>query len=154
MWLLALWTYGSHVISLTMFGSNQTSTFQIRPILHLEPILQLDLRWPLTSVCDLWPHQQMKVPCYDTKWHQFYIFSPSSNLTSDDLWPQYVTFDLINKWRFPCYIFDPNLVEIHQSMWNQQSKRCATGRCFETKLYERKKKFYSQSKKTMVKWAA
>ena len=28
-----------------------------------------------------------------------------------------MTFDLINKWGFPCYIYDPTLVEIHQSMW-------------------------------------
>ena len=34
--------------------------FQMRPILHFWPILQLYLRWPLTLVCYLWPHQQMK----------------------------------------------------------------------------------------------
>ena len=31
------------------------------------------------------------------KWGHFHIFSPSYNLTSDDIWPWYVTFDLINK---------------------------------------------------------
>ena len=36
----------------------------------------------------------------------------SYNLTSDDLWPWYVTFDLSTT----C-IYDPRLVEIHQSMW-------------------------------------
>ena len=51
------------------------------------------------------------------KWGQFNIFSLSYNLTSDDLWPWYVTFDPINKWGFPCCIYDPTLVEIHQSMW-------------------------------------
>ena len=51
------------------------------------------------------------------KWDNFHIFSLSYNLTSDDLWPWYMTFDLINKWGLPCYIFDPTLVEIHQSMW-------------------------------------
>ena len=50
------------------------------------------------------------------KWGHFHIFSLSYNLISDDLWPWYVTFDLINKWGFPCCIFDPNLIEIHQSM--------------------------------------
>ena len=44
------------------FGSNQTSTFQMRPILFFHPILQLDLRWPLTFVCNPRPHQQIKVP--------------------------------------------------------------------------------------------
>ena len=51
------------------------------------------------------------------KWGHFLIFSPSYNLNSDDLWPWYMTFDLSNKWGFPCYIFDPTLIEIHQSMW-------------------------------------
>ena len=51
------------------------------------------------------------------KWGHFHIFSLSYNLTSDDLWPWYVTFDLINKWGFPCCIYDPTLVKIHQSMW-------------------------------------
>ena len=49
-------------------------------------------------------------------WGHFYIFSLSYNLTSDDLWHWYVNFDLINKWGFPCCIYDPTLVEIHQSM--------------------------------------
>ena len=71
------------------------------------------------------------------KWGHFHIFSLSYNLTSDDLWPWYVTFNLINKWRFPCCIYDPTLVEIHQSMWKlepnvnlfsqQQTTRLVTG---------------------------
>ena len=52
------------------------------------------------------------------KWkNHFHIFSPPYNLTSNDIWPWYVTFDLINKWGFPCCIYDPTLVEIHWSMW-------------------------------------
>ena len=38
---------------LTKFGSNQTSTFQMRPLSHFQPTLQLDLRWPLTLICAL-----------------------------------------------------------------------------------------------------
>ena len=34
-----------------------------------------------------------------------------------DLWLRYVTFNLTNKWGFPCCIYDPTVVEIHQSMW-------------------------------------
>ena len=45
---------------------------------HFQPILQLNLGWPLTLI---------------------------------------VTFDLINKCGFPCCIYDPSMVEIHQSMW-------------------------------------
>ena len=51
------------------------------------------------------------------KWGHFHIFNLSYNLTSDDLWPWYMTFDLVNKWGFPCCTYDPTLVEIHQSMW-------------------------------------
>ena len=51
------------------------------------------------------------------KWGHFHIFSLSYNLTSDYLWPWHVTFDHINKWGFSCCIYDPSLVEIHQSMW-------------------------------------
>ena len=51
------------------------------------------------------------------KWGHFHIFSLSYNLTPDDLWPWYMTFDLINKWGFPCCIYDPILVEIYQSLW-------------------------------------
>ena len=51
------------------------------------------------------------------KWDYFHIFSLSYNLTSDDLWPWHMTSDLINKWGFPCCIYDPTLVEIYQSMW-------------------------------------
>ena len=36
------------------------------------------------------------------KWGHFHIFSLSYNLTSDDLWPWYMTSDLNNKWGFPC----------------------------------------------------
>ena len=47
----------------------------------------------------------------------FSHFSLSYNLTSDDLWPWKATFDIINKWGFPCCNYDPTLAEIHQSMW-------------------------------------
>ena len=47
----------------------------------------------------------------------FHIFSLSYNLISDNLWPWYIIFDLINKWGSLCCMYDPTLVEIHQSMW-------------------------------------
>ena len=148
------------------------------PDLHFQVILQVDLRWPLTLICDLlttWTHESSHIisinqiwfksnfnfsneaifslsynlssddlwPWYMTsdhmniwrlpyyinkpslvpigfqlfKWGHFHIFNQSYNLISDDLWPWYVTFNFINKWGFPCCIYDPTLVEIHQSMW-------------------------------------
>ena len=60
-----LWPHEHMKVSIlyqwTKFGSNQTSTFQMRPFLHFQPILQLDLRWPSTLVHDLWLHEHMKV---------------------------------------------------------------------------------------------
>ena len=35
------------------------------------------------------------------KWGHFHIFSLSYNLTSDDLWPWYMTFDHMNIWQSP-----------------------------------------------------
>ena len=77
-WPLTAWTYeGSHIsINQVWFKSDfqlfkwgyfhifslGTSTFQMRPFSHFQPILQLDLRWPLTLIYDHWPHQQMTVP--------------------------------------------------------------------------------------------
>ena len=108
---------------LTKFGSNRTSTFQIRLFSHFQPILQLDLRWPLTLLHYLWLHEHMKVHILYYKpslvrfrlqlfkWGHFHIFSLSYNLTSDDLWPCYITFDCMNIWRFTYYI-------IHQVWFN------------------------------------
>ena len=69
---------------------------QISPNL-LQVILQVDLRWPLTLICDLWPHEHMKVSIgllYKQVWFQsdlelftwghFHIFSI---LQLDLRWP-------------------------------------------------------------------
>ena len=45
-------------------------------------------------------------------WGEFYIFSTSYNLTSDDLWPWYMTFDCISIQRIPYCIFKLSLVPI------------------------------------------
>ena len=150
----------------------------VRGPLLFQVILQVDLRWPLTLICDLlttwrfpyytnkptlvqiglklfkWSHFYIFSLSYNLTWDNlwpwymtfdsmniwrlsyyinnqvwfqsdfnfsneaghFHIFSLSYNLTSNDLWPWYVIFDLINKWGFPCCIYGPTLVEIHQSM--------------------------------------
>ena len=46
------------------------------------------------------------------KWGEFYILSPSYNLTSDDLWPWYMTFDHMNIQSVPYFINTPSLVSI------------------------------------------
>ena len=105
----------------TKFGSNWTSTFQTRWILHFEPILQLNLWWTLTLVYDLWPREHMKGPIlYQTKFGSQQtsdfsneaIFSLSYILTLNDLWPWYMTFDHMNIWRIPYCINKPSSVPI------------------------------------------
>ena len=105
-------------------NSNWSSSMQISQNLHFQVILQVDLRWLLTLICDLWPHEHIKVPYYINKsslvqiwlqlfkWDHFHIFSLSYNLTSDDLWPWYMTFDHMDIWRFPYCINKPSLVPI------------------------------------------
>ena len=97
---------------------------QMCQILHFQAILQIDLLWPLTFICDLWPHEHVKFPHYINKpslvpirlqlfkWDEFYILGPSYNLTSDDLWPWYMTFDHMNIQRVPYCINKPSLVPI------------------------------------------
>ena len=179
MWPLTSWTYeGSHITSINQVWFQSDFMFSNETNLKLSA-LQLDLRWPLTLYVtselmniwrfphlnkpslapigikpfkwgefyifspsynltsdDLWPwlmtldHPNIwRVPYYINKpslvpiklqlfqWGHFHIFNLSYNLTSDDLWPWYVTFDLINKWGFPCCIYDPSLVENHLSIW-------------------------------------
>ena len=104
-------------------------TFQMRPfhIFSLSYNLTSDdpWSWYMTFDCmNIWRFTYhinkpslVQIGLQLFKWSHFHIFSLSYNLTSDGLWPWYMTFDLINKWEFPCCIYDPTLVEIHQSMW-------------------------------------
>ena len=59
---LDMWPLTALTCEVSKFGSNWTLSFQMRPLSHFQPILQLDLRWPLTLICGLWPHQQMTIP--------------------------------------------------------------------------------------------
>ena len=36
-------------------------TFQMKQFLHFQPVLQLNLRWPLTLEYDIWLREHMKV---------------------------------------------------------------------------------------------
>ena len=59
--LMNIWRFLYYINKLSLVPIG-LPTFQMRWILHFEPILQLDLRWPLTLICDLLPHLQMQVP--------------------------------------------------------------------------------------------
>ena len=98
---------------------------QISPNLHFQLT-----RWPLMTMgLDLWPltaWTYVRFPYYiinqvwlksDFKWGYFHIFSLSDNLTSDDLWPWYMTFDCMNIWRFTYYINKPSLVQIRLQLF-------------------------------------
>ena len=94
---------------------------QISPNLHFQVILQVEL-WPWFVTFDhmnIWrfPHY-INIPSVVQiwlqlfKWGQFHIFSLSYNLTSDDLWPWYMTFDHMNIWRLTYNINIPSVVQI------------------------------------------
>ena len=78
--------------------------------------------WHLTA----WTHEGFHIKLIDQVWFKLGInFSNGAIFTFIvylTTWPQ-MTFDLdmwpssINKWGFPCCIYAPTLVEIHQSMW-------------------------------------
>ena len=74
--------------------------------------------WPLTSSRNEGSHVAPMTKVWVSTEANFTNFCLFYNLTSYDLWPWYVTFDLINKWGFPCWSYDSSLVEIHQSMQN------------------------------------
>ena len=69
-------------------------------------------------------------PCYICKsslvliqirlfnWCRFCIFRLPYNMTSNELWSCYVTFDLINKSSLPLYICKPGLVSIALQLFN------------------------------------
>ena len=131
MWSLTAWTYeGFHIIS------NKPSLVPIRlqlfkwgHFLHFQPILQLDLRWPLTLICDLWPHQQMRFPCciYDptlVELHQsMWKLEPNVNLFSQH--QQTTTTSTNNRWQsdqcvFPAKAEDTKRIIVHKITWNNQ----------------------------------
>ena len=70
--------------------------------------MQIDT-WPWFHTC--WGHMVIIGP-QGCKRVKFYIFRLSYKLTSHDLWPSFVTFDLMNMWRFPHYINKPSLLQI------------------------------------------
>ena len=127
-WPWTAWTHdSSHIISINQVWFKSDFNFSNEAMFTFSAFFKLDLRWPWYMSFD---HMNiLRLPYYINKpslvpiklqlfkWGHFDIFSLSYNLTSYDLCPWYVTFDLINKWGFPCCIYDPTLVEIHQSIW-------------------------------------
>ena len=70
--------------------------------------------WPGSHTC--WGHMVL-IGLKVYKWVKFNIFRLSFRLTSHDLWPSFVTFDLGNTWRFPHYINKPSLVPIRLQLF-------------------------------------
>ena len=128
LWPLTSWTCeGSYILSTNQIWFQLDVTFSNEVNFTFGPHLTT---WPLMT----FDHMNLqKVPyCINKpslvpiglklfKWDNFYSFSLSYHLTSDDIWPWYVIFDFINKWGFSCCIYDPTLVEIHQSMWKAEA---------------------------------
>ena len=90
----------------------------------------------MTFDLDLWPFDRMNIwrfPYYINKpsliqiglqlfkWGHFHVYSLSYNLTSDDLWPWYMTFDRMNIWGFSYYINNPSLVSIRLQLFNREA---------------------------------
>ena len=127
-WTSELWPHEHmkvHTLyQLTKFGSNWTFSNEVNftfwANLTPKPLMTFDLGiWPLTT----WTYEGSHNYCINKpslaliwlqllKWGHSHIFSLSYNLTSNDLWPWYMTFYLINIWRVPYCINKPSLVPI------------------------------------------
>ena len=94
----------------------------ISPNLHFQVILQFDLRWPLTLICDLWQHEHMKVSIlYQlTKFGSYRtsnfsneaIFTFSAYITT---WPQ-MTFDL-GTWPLTAWTYEGSHILSINQVW-------------------------------------
>ena len=65
-----IWRFPYYINKLSLVPTG-FPTFQMRPLSHFQPILQVDLRWLLTLVYDLWPHQ---------KWSANYILHSTQSV--------------------------------------------------------------------------
>ena len=118
-----MWGFIHYSINPVWFQSDLNVSNEVNFAFYTWPLMTFDLGiWPLTasiykgshilSINQVWLQSDFHFsneatftfPVYLTTWPQI------------NLWPWYVTFDLINKCRFPCYIYDTTLVEIHQSI--------------------------------------
>ena len=121
-WPLTSLTYeGSHIISINQVWFHSDFNVSNKAIFTFSAILQLDLRWPLTLVHDLWLHEHSHIRpiSINQVWFKSElnfsnetIFTFSTYLTT---WPQ-MTFDLgtwpLTAWTFTYYINKPSLVQI------------------------------------------
>ena len=117
-----MWRFLHYIYKLSLFQSdfNFSNEVNFKFWAHLTtwPLMIFDLViWPLTA----WTYKGSHIVSINQVWLQLdFNFSNEATFTFSSYlttWPWYVTFDLINKCRFPCCIYDPTLVEIHQSMW-------------------------------------
>ena len=97
-WPLTAWTYeGSNIISINQVWFQSDFNLSSEAAFTFWAYLKLDLRWPLTLICNLWPHQQMTVPILHL-WPNFgwntlkhvevkakcYLFSQQTIITTDN----------------------------------------------------------------------
>ena len=113
-------------IGLQFFKGDQITKTNI---FHLTcPQMTLDLgAWPLTSLTyegspialmtRVWLQSDFNFSKETPKITQILHFPP--NLTSDDSWPWYTTFDLINIQRNSYCIFDPSLAQIRLQLFKE-----------------------------------
>ena len=131
-----IWGFPYHI--------NKLSLVQIRlQLFKWDHFHMFSLFYNLTSD-DLWPWYMtfdcmniLRFPYYINKpslvpiglqlftWGHFHIFSLFYHLTSDDLWPWYMTFDCMNIWRFPYYINKSSLVQIGLQLFKWDHFTCS-----------------------------
>ena len=135
-WPLISLTYEGALLHLwPKFGCNRNYTFNFSKklykfyIFHLTwPQMTLDFgTWSLTSLTYKGTHiASLTQVCFQSDFNFSKetqitkIFPPY--LTSDDLWPWYVTFDLINIWVNPYCIFHLSLVVIGHQLFKGDPK--------------------------------
>ena len=89
------------------------------------------------------------LPTFQMKPHLHFPPIFKLDLCTDDFWPWYMTIDFINQWGFPCCIYDPTLVEIHQCGWNPSKYVEVKSQMFTRFDYNRRK----QQQQQWTKWS-
>ena len=130
---LTTWTYeGFQILSINNvwfkldFNFLNEAIFTFLAYLKTWPQMTFDIgTWPLTA----WTYGGSYILSNNQVWFKSdlnfsneAIFTLSYNLNSFDLWHWYMTFDRINKFGFLFCIYDPTLIEMHQSMWRIELK--------------------------------
>ena len=107
LWPLTSWTCdSSYIISINQVWFQLDYNFSNWVNFTFQPTLTFERRWPLTLICDIWPHQQMQVLMLylwlNFGWNQSkHVKLESLSQFQPILKLELVTFDCINKCGFP-----------------------------------------------------